>query len=197
MATPRRCRRMANCFSRRGFISTTEKRYWPDNGISPRARSSMSFQLPLRATMAGRPYFRPTERKFTQRVMMEPSLGCGIQTSLEREPVVLEGKTDSIEVSVFLCGRNSSVLSATEMELTKLRDLATGKVARTFQGHVGILSPDGKRVITGPPTDNFDNRIRSTKVDFKQQTRLWDVASGKELSISASGSPLCISPDGK
>ena len=116
--------------------------------------------------------------------------------SLEREPVVLEGKTDSIE-SVSFSSDGTQVLIGNGDGTTRLRNLATGKVARTFQGHVGILSPDGKRVITGPPTDNFENRFRSTKVDFKQQTRLWDVASGKELGKSAKGSPLCISPDGK
>ena len=115
---------------------------------------------------------------------------------LAREPLVLEGKTDSIESAAF-SSDGTQVLIGSGDGTTRLRDLATGMVARTFQGHVGILSRDGNTVITGPPTDNFDMRPRSAGVNFDQRTKIWATASGKELAGSGTGSPLCVSPNGK
>ena len=69
----------------------------------------------------------------------------------------------------------------------QLWDAVTGKKQRAFPGEIAAISPDGKTLAT---------KISRTR------TKLWEIATGKELAILTSPSEfrsahMIFSPDGK
>jgi len=95
------------------------------------------------------------------------------------------GHTDWV-VKVAFSPNGKHVLSGSEDGTSKLWDINTGKVIRTFLGRGGSFSPDGKHVITY----SSDKTIK-----------LWDTNTGREIRIFSGHEnwidSITFSPDGK
>jgi WD40 repeat protein len=123
-----------------------------------------------------------------------------LATGGEIKPFLIPPTNNAIR-AVFTPDGKQLILLHTDMRTMALWDLTSGREVRRFQGHQSpvdaiAVSPDGKTLVSsGTPRA----MIRQPPPGFQEDTvtRVWDVASGKELrQIPGREGTLAFSPDG-